>query len=183
VRTHISWHSKNPSCINRTFDFSTDTRGSVHYAYGNIDFAQKRWAGAKRSYDAALKIGLASAPIHPITAAAYYSLGCVEHERHNVDNAKAYLDKAMAIAQLRSPDRDDGTMARIMWKTSQVLENEMFGASQEDATELRIRAELALKTLTAKGEGGIVFSADEEGNPDRDEMEDAYDSLVPGYFR
>jgi hypothetical protein len=54
---------------------------------------------------------------------------------------------------------------------------------QEDATELRIRAELALKTLNAKGEGGIVFSVDEEGNTDCDEMEEAYDSLVPGYFR
>lgn len=96
---------------------------------------------------------------------------------------RAYLDKAMAIAQLRSPDRDDGTMARIMWKTSVVLESETYGAYQEEATELRIRAELALKTLSAKGEGGIVFSADDDGNPDRDEMEDAYDSLVPGYFR
>ena len=155
----------------------------MHYAYGNIDFAQKRWAAAKRAYEASLRIGLASAPIHPITAAAYYSLGCVEHERRNIENARAYLDKAMAIAQLRSPDRDDGTMARIMWKTSQVLESETFGTFQDDATELRIRAELALKTLTAKGEGGIVFSVDEEGNADRDEIEDAYDSLVPEYFR
>ena len=89
----------------------------------------------------------------------------------------------MAIAQLRSPDRDDGTMARIMWKTSVVLEAETYGTFQEEATELRIRAELALKTLTAKGEGGIVFSVDEEGNADRDEVEEAYDSLVPGYFR
>jgi hypothetical protein len=89
----------------------------------------------------------------------------------------------MAIAQLRSPDRDDGTMARIMWKTSVVLESDTFGIFQEDATDLRIRAELALKTLTAKGEGGIVFSVDDEGNIDRDEVEEAYDSLVPGYFR
>ncbi|KAN0114720.1 hypothetical protein V8E51_004264 [Hyaloscypha variabilis] len=155
----------------------------VHYAYGNIDFAQKRWAAAKRAYEASLRIGLASAPIHPITAAAYYSLGCVEQERRNIDHAKAYLDKAMAIAQLRSPDRDDGTMARIMWKMSQVLESDPFGTFLGYATELRIRAELALKTLTANGEGGILFSLDEEGNADHDEMKDAYDSLVPGYFR
>lgn len=70
-----------------------------------------------------------------------------------------------------------------MWKTSVVLESETFGTFAEDATELRIRAELALKTLSAKGEGGIVFSVDESGNPDPDEIEDAYDSLVPGYFR
>lgn len=60
---------------------------SVHYAYGNLDYAQKRWEAAKCSYEQSLRIGLASAPIHPITAAAYYSLGCVEHMRGNFDNA------------------------------------------------------------------------------------------------
>jgi hypothetical protein len=96
---------------------------------------------------------------------------------------RAYLDKAMAIAQLRSPDRDDGTIARIMWKTSCVLEGDTYGTFQEDAAELRIIAELALKDLTATGEGGLVLSLDEEGIPDQAEMENAYDSLVPGYFR
>lgn len=60
----------------------------VHYAYGNVEYAQKRWEAAKRSYEQSLRIGLASAPIHPITAAAYYSLGCVEHMRGNLDNGK-----------------------------------------------------------------------------------------------
>lgn len=64
-----------------------------------------------------------------------------------------------------------------------VLESETSSTSQEEAAELRIRADLAMKALTANGEGGIVFSVDEWGNADRDEEEDAYDSLVPGYFR
>jgi hypothetical protein len=90
----------------------------------------------------------------------------------------------MAIAQLRSPDRDDGTMARIMWKTSCVLEeSDTFGTSKEDATELRIRAELAMTELTTTGEGGLVLSLDEDGMPEKSEMESAYDSLVPGWFR
>jgi hypothetical protein len=89
----------------------------------------------------------------------------------------------MTIAQFRSPDRDDGTMARIMWKKFQVLECETFRGSIIEANDLRIRAELALKTLTAKGEGAIVFSLVDDGNVDPDEMEDAYDSLVPGCFR
>ena len=59
----------------------------------------------------------------------------------------------------------------------------MFGTFLEDATVLRIRAELTLKSLTAKGEGGIVFSVDEEWSVDQEEMEDAYDALVPGNFR
>ena len=47
-----------------------------------------RWGAAKRAYEASLRIGLASAPIHPITTAAYYSLGCVEYEKNNLENAK-----------------------------------------------------------------------------------------------
>jgi tetratricopeptide (TPR) repeat protein len=155
----------------------------VHYAYGNIDFAQKRWAAAKRAYEASLRIGLASAPTHPITAAAYYKLGRIHHERGTFENAKAYLDKAMAIAQIRSPGGDDGTMARIMWKLSQVLESEMFGTFLKDAAVLRIRVELTLKSLKAKGEGGVVFGVNEEWSVDQEEMEDAYDALVPGNFR
>ena len=68
--------------------FYTDMLYSIHFAYGKIDFAQGRWASAKRAYEASLRIGLATAPIHPITTAAYYGLGCVEHKRGNLDNAR-----------------------------------------------------------------------------------------------
>lgn len=89
----------------------------------------------------------------------------------------------MAIASLRSPGRDDGTMARIMWKKSIVLDSDTFGAYLDEAKELRDRADLALRKLNASGEGGVVFSVDDDGNPDADEEENAYDSLVPGFFR
>ncbi|XMA10956.1 hypothetical protein WAI453_003747 [Rhynchosporium graminicola] len=42
----------------------------------------------KQAYEARLKISLASFPIHPITAAAYYSLGCTEEKKGNMNNAK-----------------------------------------------------------------------------------------------
>jgi len=167
----------------RTAGANTHFMGHVHYAYGNIDFAQKRWVSAKRSYDTSLKIGLSTAPIHPITAAAYYSLGCVELELKNHDKSKSYLDKAMSIAQLRSPNRDDGTMARILWKTSVVLEDDTVGSYAAEAISMRTRAELARRKLTGNGEGGLVFTIDEEGNADANETEDSYDALVPGYFR
>lgn len=61
---------------------------SVHYVYGNIHFAESKWEDAQRSYSTSLRIALNTAPVHPITAAAYYSLGCVEHERRNFSNAK-----------------------------------------------------------------------------------------------
>jgi hypothetical protein len=89
----------------------------------------------------------------------------------------------MAIAQLRSPNRDDGTMARILWKTSEVLNDDTFGTYKVEADEMRIRAEVARRDLTNSGEGGLVFAIDEEGNADAIEIEDSYDNLVPGYFR
>jgi hypothetical protein len=49
---------------------------------------QANWEGAAREYEMCLKIALAEMPIHPITAAAYYSLACVEFEKGHSDNAK-----------------------------------------------------------------------------------------------
>jgi hypothetical protein len=89
----------------------------------------------------------------------------------------------MTIAQLRSPNRDDGIMARILWKTSVLLESDTFGAYSREANEMRIRAELARRTLMGRGEGGLVMSMDEEGTSNFDDIEDSYDALVPLYFR
>lgn len=74
-------------------------------------------------------------------------------------------------------------MARIMWKKSVVLENDTFGQYIDEAKELRLRAELALRKLSDNGEGFAVITLDDEGNEDQLDTEDAYDALVPGYFR
>ena len=94
-----------------------------------------------------------------------------------------WLDKAMTIAQLRSPNRDDGTMARILWKTSIVLERDTLGRYKDEADEKRIRAEVARTLLNNNGEGAPVIAIDDDGNADVAEEEDTYDALVPGYFR
>jgi len=97
---------------------------------------------------------------------------------------RGYLDKAMTIAQLRSPNRDDGTIARVLWKMSVVLEDDTFGTYQSEANEMRIRAEVAWRTLSGNGEGGLTFVAlDEDGNADANEVEDSFDALVPEYLR
>lgn len=70
-----------------TFKYLT-LQYSVHYAYGNIEFEQKRWITAMKYYETSLRIGLAKNAIHPITAAAYYSLGCVEFEMKHHDRAR-----------------------------------------------------------------------------------------------
>ena len=55
---------------------------------------------------------------------------------------KGYLKKALAIAELRSPSRDDGTIARILFKM---------------ARRLRTRADVARKILTRAGEGHVML--------------------------
>lgn len=66
---------------------------SVNYLYGNIEYARKNWKLARRWYEDSLRIGLATSPIHPITTAAYYSLGSVELKLKNHDNARQ-VDRA-----------------------------------------------------------------------------------------
>lgn len=74
-------------------------------------------------------------------------------------------------------------MARILWKTSVVLEDNRDGSCQKEATEMRLRADIALRKLTESGEGGWAATFDEEENADAVEIENAYDALVPGFFR
>lgn len=69
---------------------------SVNYLYGNIEYARKNWKLARRWYEESLRIGLTTSPIHPITTAAYYSLGCVEFEFKHHDNARQ-VDRADRI--------------------------------------------------------------------------------------
>jgi Tetratricopeptide repeat len=60
----------------------------VHLAYGNSEFDQNRWEIAQRSYGECLRIAVQDVPTHPITAAAYYSLACVELAQDHAEVAK-----------------------------------------------------------------------------------------------
>lgn len=95
--------------------------------------------------------------------------------RHN-------LQKALTIAELRSPNRDDGQIARILWKTALVLENDTLGKYAEEADSYRIRAAVAQQQMLASGEGGEIPYVDEY-DADRDLEEHSYDALVPLFFR
>jgi hypothetical protein len=64
---------------------------------------------------------------------------------------------------------------------AKVLENDVLAGPQ--AQQLRNRADVARRELTASGEGRIVHVLDEDGNVDYDEEDDAYDELVPIFFR
>ena len=95
---------------------------------------------------------------------------------------RGYLHKAKQIAQLRSPNRDDGVIARIVWKTAVILESDVLGKFSSDAAALRHRAEVARQVLRASGEGGLIPFIDEE-DAERDQEEDSFDALVPLFFR
>ena len=93
-----------------------------------------------------------------------------------------FLDKARTISELRSPSRDDGPTARILWKTSVVLASDPYNSHANEADELRKKAEVAKQQLLASGEGGVIPFID-EGDNERNEEEDSYDALVPLFFR
>ena len=99
-----------------------------------------------------------------------------------LNHDRAYLDKARQIAELRSPTRDDGVIARILWKTAVVLESDELGRYSSDADELRKRAEIARETLLASGEGGLIPFVGEDG-AERDKEKDSFDALVPLFYR
>lgn len=64
---------------------------------------------------------------------------------------------------------------------AKVLENDILAGPQ--AEQLRNRADVARRGLTAGGEGKLVQILDDDGNVDYDEDDDAYDALVPIFFR
>jgi len=92
-----------------------------------------------------------------------------------------HLEKALAIAEFRSPARDDGTIARILFKMAKVLETDP--QNHQRAQEFRARAGVARLTLTGMGEGHILHIIDEDGNVEFDEEDDAFDALVPIFYR
>jgi len=73
-------------------------------------------------------------------------------------------------------------MARILWKMSVVLDDDVVGGGKE-AEAMALRADIALRKLNGAGEGALVVTIDEDGNADIVETEAAYDALVPGFFR
>jgi hypothetical protein len=85
--------------------------------------------------------------------------------------------------ELNSPMRDDGQVARILWKISQVLEANEQGIYAQEANELKNRAAIARAKLLASGEGGARGFLREDDGEDEEDDEDDYDILVPLFYR
>jgi len=165
----------------RTLGAEKHYMAHVHYAYGNLEYRTSNWLAARQSYTVALRIALTETPIHPITAAAYLSMGQVEFKLKNLELAKSHLEKAKAIAELRSPTRDDGTIARILYVLHRVMGEDLLMAAE--AEELRVRAEIARTTLVSTGESAMVDAYDMDGNLQLADEALLYDALVPIFFR
>jgi len=179
------WTSQAESLFVRTVGPNKGIMAHVHLAHGNIHYLhgdREHLLLAKRSYEACLNIGLLEFPTHPVTSATYYSIACVEFSLNHPDAARVYLEKAKQIAELRCPNRDDGPIARILWKMSVVMGSDTYGADREEALKLRTRADTALAQLRGSGEGGFIPYIDEDTR-ERDQEEDDFDSLVPLFFR
>ncbi|KAK0118550.1 hypothetical protein ONS95_007438 [Cadophora gregata] len=168
----------------RVSDGEAPFMAHIHYAYGNIHYAREDWPLARKSYSKCLGISNAKTSVHPITAAGYYRLGCVEFKlgRKHETLSLEFLRKALSIARLRSPGRDDGTVARILWKTANVLKGTQ-SASESEINYMRKAAEAALQDPKNHGEGMLILTLDEKGEVNEQELEEAYDKLVPEFFR
>jgi hypothetical protein len=92
------------------------------------------------------------------------------------------LDKSLAIAELRSPNRDDGVIARILVTQAKVLDSNPSGTYHKEAEILRKRADIARQQLLAAGEGGDIPILGGD-NCEHHTEEDDYDALVPLFYR
>ena len=146
----------------------------LHYARGNLEFERRDLAQACSQYEKARDACHSIGPVHPLAAATYYKLGCVEIARgkKHYDRALNYFGKAFDVADTRSPGEVDGTIARIMWKKSEVLIDDPIRRSE--GLELRRQMLVALSDIAA--ELGLTL------DPDLSE-EQKFDMLLPGYFR
>jgi hypothetical protein len=68
-------------------------------------------------------------------------------------------------------------------EASVVLEADTFGAFQDEAKDMRIRAEMGRTIFNRNSEGAPVMAIDKEGNADMGEEGGSYDMLVHGVFR
>jgi tetratricopeptide (TPR) repeat protein len=173
------FYQKAEGIFNKKYAQSRIYIADLHYAHGNLEFAQEDYSAAARSYELCRRHSMDVNPLHPLTSAASYKLACAAFEQNHHKKALNLLNRALEIADIRSNGRVDGTCARILWKRAEILLDEPFGGQREEADRLKTDVELKHKEIAEKL--GI-----DERLDDLDENEDKekyFDLLVPGYFR
>jgi tetratricopeptide (TPR) repeat protein/Cdc6-like AAA superfamily ATPase len=151
----------------------------LHYAYGNLEFAQDDFQSAGKSYERARRICMEQNPLHPLTAAVFYKLACTEFEQDHHTKALGNIEKAMSIAEVRSPNVTDGTLARILWKKAEIMLDGALAGPQKlkEAQDLKDGMELKQREIAENLEVEL------RGFEDDDDREKSFDLLVAGYYR
>jgi tetratricopeptide (TPR) repeat protein len=151
----------------------------LYYAYGNLEFAQRDYSQAGRSFERARRVCMDYNPLHPLTAAVYYKIACTEFEQDHHTKALGNLEKAMNIAEVRSSNVIDGTLARIIWKKAEILlDSEIAGPQKrEEARASKNEMELRQREIAE------AMGVDLRGYEDDADREASFDLLVAGYYR
>ena len=149
----------------------------LHFAYGNLELRSKEFTTAAASFEKARLLAKDRNALHPLVAAAWYKLGCAEFEMDHYGKSINFLNKALDIAEVRSPGEMDGTIARIQWKISEVLLDDPLGDKQTEGEKLKSEMEFAQRDIADK------LGVDLRGMDEWQDREQSFDMLVPGYFR
>jgi tetratricopeptide (TPR) repeat protein len=151
----------------------------LHYAYGNLEFAQGDFVSAGKSYDRARRICMEQNPLHPLTAAVFYKLACTEREQDHHTKALGFIEKAMSIAEVRSPNIIDGTLARITWKKSQIMLEDLNTGPERRRQAEALKEDMESRQAHIAEALGIKLKTHE----DEEDKERSFDLLVAGYYR
>jgi tetratricopeptide (TPR) repeat protein len=151
----------------------------LHFAYGNLEFAEEDFMAAARSYELCRRISMDYNPLHPLTSAACYKLACTAFEQNHHKKALNLLDRALEIADIRSNGTVDGTCARILWKKAEILLDDPLGNRREDGHRLKNDVEFKHKEIAES----LGIDARLEDLEESEDKEKSFDLLVPGYFR
>jgi len=166
-------YSKSEGYLMRMPGQSEHLMAHLYYAYGNLATRRKNLREAFSYYEKCKDICHKLYPLHPLAASAWYKMGCTELENRHAEKALEYLDKALNIAEIRNPGKLDGGKARVMWKKGEVLSDDTF--RRKEGLELKNKVENEYATLAEKA--GLRI------DPEHQNTDEAFDLLVPGYFR
>ncbi|KIV90279.1 hypothetical protein PV10_07598 [Exophiala mesophila] len=172
----IKLYDRAEACFMRKPNASQHLMAALHYARGNLELESRNYAQATAQYEKCRDLCHILWPVHPLAAATWYKLGVVEMERapgrRYHDKALSYLEKAYNIATIRSSGDVDGTVARIMWRWSEILIEDplqrLEGIKMRDGLKLDVT--------------DIAMDLNITVHPEWSETE-TFDRLVPGYFR
>jgi hypothetical protein len=116
-------------------------------------------------------------PLSPLCTTAPH-LHIHQVNRENADLFyRRHLERAFEIGDFRRTGADDGNLARILWKESQIIADDPLGDPAfvpREVAAKRTQADLMREKVEAKVKPRV-----DEGDTD----EDSFDKLVCGYYR